>query len=415
MTKRSLPVADIAIALVAVLIVFAVTYYSNRQQAETAQAYDTFSTLDPASGGYRAWYELLDREGVRVARFERRPAFVDASIDTYVMAANSFGGMMRSAQHGDEEPVLFPGDWKAIAAWVRAGGHLVWLADGQTVTDDLNAPAIRATGPKSDEAVSLLASTVTAGVDTVSGTSALRIPFADSLGATPLVGDDTGGVVASYRLGRGTVTLVTDESLFTNGRLDKADNARLALDIATAALGPHGLVAFDEWSHGYVAGDTWWSVLPRPFQAGIVLIGIALVLIAIPSAARFGPTARLPDAADRTSAAYLASMAALYRKGNAVRTAMRDLCDGCLRDVAAYVGLPETVNAKAIAQRLGDPDRDGSPAEAVMEIDRLRSYEYPHPPDLLRAAQLCARLRKEYTRHGSFAIRRRSASARRTA
>ena len=43
----------------------------------------------------------------------------------------------------------------------------------------------------------------------------------------------------------------------------RADNARLSYDLATTGLTPHGSVAFDEWTHGYVAGDTWWSILPR--------------------------------------------------------------------------------------------------------------------------------------------------------
>jgi hypothetical protein len=266
-----------------------------------------------------------------------------------------------------------------------------------------------------DAAVAVAQSPLTAGVDAISGVSKLRVPFAQSSGAAPLLADDTGGVVDSYLLGKGTVTVVTDETLFENGRLSKADNARLSFDLATVGTTPHGSVAFDEWSHGYVAGDTWWQILPRPFQIAIVAIAAALVLLLAGTGLRFGPTARLPDEAERTSAEYLSSMAFLYERGHAMRTAIRELADTCIRDVASELGLAENASAKTIAMRTQGGGTESGFGEAVMELDRLRSFQYVHPADLIRAAQLSAALRKEFTRHGRISIGRRAPAARRTA
>jgi len=278
----------------------------------------------------------------------------------------------------------------------------------------MNAPTVGKIGPSTDDAVTVAPSPLTAGVSAVSGTSKLRVPFASSGTAAPLVADDTGGVVVSYPLGKGTVTIVSDESLFQNARLKRADNARLAFDLATAGLTPRGSVAFDEWSHGYVAGDSWWAILPRQFQVATIVIAFALVLLVVGTAFRFGPTARLPDESERTSAEYLTSMALLFERGRAVRSALGDMADACIRDVAAALGLADSASARTIAARAGSAQGDDR-GEAVMELDRLRSFEYPHEADLMRAAKLCAYLRKEFTRHGRIGIGRRASSARRIA
>lgn len=413
--RSSLPVVEIAVAAVA-FAALAITWWLSARQMEAQQGrFDTVSTYDAASGGYRAWYELLAREGVRVQRFELRPAFLDPSIDVYVSAGDMLNEYAAQAFGKSFEPMT-SGDWDALSKWVKAGGHFVWLTDGFPLDQPkyMNVPFVDKLGPATDQAVTVAPSPVTQGVRSVSGTSRLRVPFATSGTAAPLVADDTGGVVMSYPLGKGTITIVSDESLFQNARLARADNARLAFDLATAGLSPHGSVAFDEWSHGYVAGDSWWTILPRPFQAALIVIAFALVLLAVGTALRFGPTARLPDESERTSAEYLTSMALLLQRGRAVRSAISDMADACIRDLAAALGLADTANPRTIAARAGSADGDER-ADAVMELDRLRSFEYPHEADLMKTARLCAYLRKEFSRHGRIGIGRRASSARRIA
>lgn len=412
-SQARFPIVESLIALVAIAALAIVSYIGAHNQQQSSLQVNTYSTYDYASGGYRAWYELLDAEGVRVERFEQRPAFLDRSVDVYISAANTYGDYAIAAVGGNLE-VPTSGDWDALAKWIRAGGHFVWLTDGTIDPEEMNAPEVAKTGPVNDAAVTVARSEQTDGVSQVSGTSRLRVPFDASAGAAPLVADDTGSVVVTYPLGSGTVTIISDESLFENDRLLHADNARFAFDVATSGLTPHGAVAFDEWSHGFVSGDTWWRILPRQFQAALIIIASALVLLVIGTALRFGPVAKLPDESERTSAEYLSSMALLYERGRAARNAIKELADACLREVASSIGLPDSATATSIATRLAG-GADGGLGDAVMELDRLRSYEYPHPPDLIRAAQLCSELRKEFTRHGRIGIGRRSTSARRIA
>jgi hypothetical protein len=413
--RPSLPIVEIAVAVVA-FGALAITWWLSARQMEAQQGrFDTMSAYDASSGGYRAWYELLSREGVRVERFELRPAFLDQSIDVYISAGDMLNEMAAQAYGKSFEPMT-DGDWDALAKWVKAGGHFVWLTDGTPADQPryMNVPLVDKLGPAADGAVTVAPSPITQGVRSVSGTSKLRVPFGGSGSAAPLVADDTGGVVMSYPLGKGTVTIVADESLFQNTRLAQADNARLAFDLATAGLTPHGSVAFDEWSHGFVAGDSWWAILPRPFQAALIVIAFALVLLTVGTALRFGPTARLPDESERTSAEYLTSMALLLQRGRAVRSAIGDMADACIRDVAAALGLADSASPRTIAARAGSA-QDDERADAVMELDRLRSFEYPHEADLMKTAKLCAYLRKEFSRHGSIGIGRRASSSRRIA
>lgn len=412
-TQRRLPIVEIVVAVVAIALIAGTSYYEEHRREAGGPGYDTFSTYDASSGGYRAWFELLQREHVRVERYELRPALLDNSVDVYVSAFN-LNDAIAQMNHGIEPQFWSGGDSNAVATWVRAGGRFIWLSDVRMPPlEFMNAPIISVVGPQKDEAVVVAPSALAAGVRYVSGTSKLRVPFrvAD---AAPIVADDTGSVVVTYPLGKGEVVIVTDESLFTNGRIGSADNATLAYDLAVAGLTPHGAVAFDEWSHGYVAGDSWWSILPKPVQVALIVIAVALLLLAVGTGLRFGPTARLPDESERTSAEYLTSMAVLLQRGRAIKAALVDMADSCLREVAAALGISEAAPARAIAARAGVDD-DDERAQDVMELDRLRSYEYPHEAELLRAAQLCAALRKEFSTHARIGIGRRTTSARRTA
>ncbi|HXW77168.1 MAG TPA: DUF4350 domain-containing protein [Candidatus Eremiobacteraceae bacterium] len=419
--KRAFPVAEVVITALAVAILCAGAYFEGRQQQQAAKSYDTFSTYDAAGGGYEAWYDLLRAEGVRVERFEQRPAFLDPSVDVFVSAAN-YNDLVALGETGKDVELPTAGDWDALARWIRSGGNYVWLSDRSMFSDgsgastpltpeDVNVPTVAANGPAPDDAVVVARSALDEGVDSVSGTSKLRVPFALAPGAAPLIAD-TGSVVVTYPLGKGSVTVVTDESLFTNARIARADNARLAYDLATAGLGEHGTVAFDEWSHGYVAADSWWHVLPQPFQVALIAIAAGFVLLLVTTTFRFGPTVRIPDTSERTSAEYLASMARLYERGHAIGTAAGQIADAALRDVAATAGLSEAAPIRSIATHVANA-WGADAGESVMELDRIRSLRYPHSIDLMRAAQISYALRKDITGYGRIGIGRRATFTRR--
>jgi hypothetical protein len=114
---RRLPPLETLVLVLAFGLLVAVAIAT--QRAKTAVLPDSYSTYDAATGGYRALYELLGREGVRAGRFEQRPAFLTAQTDTLVWA----------------EPLAFDprqlattnADVAALQEWVRAGGSLFYI------------------------------------------------------------------------------------------------------------------------------------------------------------------------------------------------------------------------------------------------------------------------------------------------
>ncbi len=402
MARRPFPILETIAALLVVIGYGGITYMEVRSRAAEPTV-DTQSTYDAHPGGYRALYEFLLAEGVRVQRFERRPAYLDDSIDVYVLATSPLGAADYTAADVD-----------ALARWVKAGGRLVLIGDIPQ-GGDLKVPPIAQQHAKNDRATPAFASPLTSGVTRLAGDSNLRIPLGDAQTQTPLAADGAGIVASTYGYGKGAIFIISDLTLFQNRNLAHADNARFAFDALTSGGNRNAVVAFDEFSHGYQSGDTLWAVLPTPMRYGASLLGLAAVLLLIGSFFRFGPVARLPVETERTSSEYLASMAALLARGGAARIALRSVADACLRDLAAAVGLNEGTPIARVAEAVRHRPDGEAMADAVLELNRLRSYERPTDAELLDAVRVAARLRKEYAPYARIGFGRRSTTARRTA
>ncbi len=431
---RSLRSAEVLIAL-AVLVCFVLLgWLDYRNRARAVEHYDTFSSYDFQPGGYRAWYDLLQREGLSVARYERQPRYLTGSIATLIVANNVFDAALL-AQVGKSSGTFSDTDLEALRSWVARGGRLIWLVDratalgesqgdakrrlrkllGRDVAPSLHIPAVASSGRERDAAVVIAPSPLTRGVHQLSGRSRLRLPFDADPSITPLIADDGGSVAAWYSLGRGSIIVVTDETLFENSRLAKAGNARLAYDLAASRLQPGQVVAFEEWTHGYQSGDTWWSILPPPLRLSLGIAGGALLLLLLGAMWRFGPAAVLPENVERTSEEYLISMAALLKRGGATRKAVHDLALVALHGAARSVGLPDTAPASAIANRLRGSEAGDRRAHDLITLERLAGYQQPSSAELVEAARLSRTLRKELMLDGSQRFEPRRATARRSA
>ncbi|HWT06075.1 MAG TPA: DUF4350 domain-containing protein, partial [Xanthomonadales bacterium] len=104
---------DVVVGALVLALLVAVSLLGHRAEAPKAA---THASGDYSFGGYRAWYELLAREGVGVARFRRHhDALRESRIDTLIVAF-------------PDDPV--PSSWNAgelgaLRAWLRGGGRLV--------------------------------------------------------------------------------------------------------------------------------------------------------------------------------------------------------------------------------------------------------------------------------------------------
>ncbi|HEY5094836.1 MAG TPA: DUF4350 domain-containing protein [Candidatus Eremiobacteraceae bacterium] len=405
--RSPFPVFEAIAALLVVAGFATVAYLQMQAQISAVPQFDTQSTYDAKPGGYRAVYEVLGREGVRVQQFERHPAYLDGSIDVFVVSDAEVGPSLTIP--------LQQADIDAIGAWVKAGGSLLVIGHAYRGDPALKMAAIARTGGPNDRARPIISSALTDGVRSVDGTSTNRIPFAGAQRQIPAVADTAGAVVATYSLGKGSVIVVSDPTLFQNRNLARADNARLAYDLVTANAGPRGVVAFEEFSHGHQVAETFLSVLPVPARVGLAIVGIALLALLVATFFRFGPVVPQSDDSERTSAEYLSSMAALLARGGATRKALRDVADAAIHGLAESLGLHDSAPVALLAARLRGRSAGDAAADALLELNRLRSYEYPKEADLLAAARIASVLRKEYAPNARIGFGRRRTSAKRSA
>lgn len=373
---------DTATGVVA-LLVLALIAVMRAQHAPQPEV-STPSSYDYGRSGYAAVYELLRREGVTVSRFERAHALLSRSTTTLVIAQTSLD--LLAGQSGLEK-----NDVVAVKEWVAAGGRLIVLSPPYGDAGDtlLGIPASRTVDPASPVAAPFARLPLAAGVRAVAGNFSAQFDDAAAPKAIPLLATGRGLVAIEYRLGKGTVVVFTDASVFSNARLPQADNARLALNL----LGSGG-VAFDETAHGYIRSASLWSALPRSAHVAVYIAGAAILLALIGNLVRFAPPIPLTQADERDSSAYITSMAHLLARARASRTALRDAADGALRSVRRSLGISDRATIRPSLARVEQPEL----RKQILELDRLRDLENPTEADLIRAGSLCVQLRAAFDR-----------------
>jgi hypothetical protein len=305
------------------------------------------SSFATSPQGMAAWADLLERSGIEVRRLRERPS--DATLPaegTVVML----------------DPESFTrGQARALRRFAERGGHVVaggarpaaWLAHlaggAPPRWDDGGEPEARVLVPSPETGGATTLRTAEAGEWEAAGD---KLPVVGSIVLVEAVGD-------------GRIAYVADPSPLQNRLLDEADNAALA--VALASQGP---VVFVESVHGYTTA-TGLAALPARFQWALVLLGLSgLVLIAArwprmgppepPEEPRFPPRRAYVDALATTLAksrdrrAAVESVRSAARERLARRAALaRDADDEAWFEAARAAGLGHE-EARALVE--GDDD-----------------------------------------------------------
>ena len=324
--------AFVAAFLLAVLL--AVSLLGHRPEGPKAA---THASGDYSFGGYRAWYELLAREGVSVGRLRsHHDALRRSKIDTLIVAFPDDG--VASSWNASEH--------NALRAWVRGGGRLVdiglWAPDSSEDPKDelvylekkpkdrgaLHGPWAVLVGSVGDRGVNRLVPVEHAHVET-------------------LLADRSGPLVVRYRYGRGEVIGVATPTFFENRALGRADDARLAYLVGRPGHG--GLVAFDEAVRGDVVEKPWYRALSAAELVALAVAALAGLLWLQYGIIPLGPPVRLRAAREPTSEEFVDAVAALYERARARDHARDALVTDARR---ALDRAPRTAANTALAARV---------------------------------------------------------------
>jgi hypothetical protein len=316
------------------------------------------TTYSSAGYGLRALYLTLDELGYQPVRL-RRP------LNDELPARGSLFVVQPVAPVAEVE-------WRALEAWVQRGHTLILAADS-------GLPGLLAASPMFGSLLDIPVSyahpaqpvhlargvtrlavksdahiEVTAGQD--KGTH--RVPTPDQTPVTgsgprrllgegvPVFRDEGRAIVTYAKVGKGEVIFLASPWSLTNEGIGKADNIVFALNaVGEAGRGP---VFFDEYHHGY--GESALSrITPWPMKlaAAQILLGILVAMFA--RSRRFGRIRPLlRESRERSD--FLATMAAVLRRGEATRLAVRTARDALAHRLSRLLGLPPGAGSEALAR-----------------------------------------------------------------
>lgn len=218
-------------------------------------------------------------------------------------------------------------------------------------------------------------------------------------------GDDSGGVVREYSIGKGRIIMVADPEAFTNRVVHtEPANALLALGLARA-YSRNGPVAFAEYYHGLGGerGRHEPGLVPDYLEYAFRQLVIVILLALAVAAWRFGRPIPMPAGSRRSIGEYIRSVGNLYRRAGAHEAALEGLYRNLLRVMRDYCGFEYDVApgvlAKECARRRGS---DAAELERLMErcSSAISGRQELSEKALFSLARQIDRCRKEFERNG---------------
>lgn len=354
---------DLIAAIAGIVVLVVVAFVTAPKPA--GPTFATRSSDDYAFGGYRAWYEVLAREGVAVERFHRHhDALPDANIDTLVLAfpANEAAAFWDASERS------------ALRQWVRAGGRLIDIGlTPPTSADDGKQDAVLGDDTEGDDGP--LTGSWAGLVARLPVREDLRLVAQPHHRVETLLRDRAGIIVARYRLGRGEIVAVAPASTFQNHEIGRGDAARLAYLLGTPRR-PGGHVAFDETVRGDVTEKAWYLALDVPERVALGIAALAGLLWLAYGLFSLGPPVRLRAAREPTSEEFLDAFAALYGRSRAREHARDALVLDARRNLEHAPRTPATVALGArIDAAADDPVPDDATLVAVAVLARTAREE----------------------------------------
>ncbi len=177
-----------------------------------------------------------------------------------------------------------------------------------------------------------------------------------------LAREDGTPVLVSWAHRDGRIYWSADPEWLTNARIGEGDNLTLALRL----LDGGGVVAFDEYSHGFRAAQQWWQILRGPLLRFTIQLAVALALLFWAFGARFGSPRQALAATPRAAVEYVYSMSHLYRQARARKMVSRELYRSLTRTLGRLLGGVRGISHVELARRTAE--RTGLETEKVATV-----------------------------------------------
>jgi hypothetical protein len=312
---------------------------------------------ETSPAGHRAVRALLNSSGVSARRLREAPERVQDVDRVLVLDA--------AATPLDED------QWSAVLAWVDRGGRLL-LAGGSaswpgslgvsTLNSGFNGSVVR------------LADTV--GGETVRVPGGSRALDAGEAGYSVASYASSGGAYAVWSVrNRGTVLLLAEPELLTNGGIAVGDNASAAVSLVRA-LAEHRPVYFVEDTVG--AASNPLRSMERTGLLPVLLQGLlALTLFYLSVGRHFGTPRERTEVSRRAFTEHVRAVGALYARARASQAALRQYAALVLERIRERSGTGRTLRSEVIAARLGE-----QPAEVERVLHSLEQAQSASAPSV---------------------------------
>ncbi|MBI4751215.1 MAG: DUF4350 domain-containing protein [Acidobacteria bacterium] len=178
----------------------------------------------------------------------------------------------------------------------------------------------------------------------------------------PLAGVDHFSILAQLKYGQGNFLCLSDEFIFANNGISRADNAILGLNLASAVLdavnkqypNDKNQILFDEFHHGYHSGGPNYATLAGYFRGSPIpwlmwqfaFLGLFIVFTYGRRFARPVPLKRVNRA---SSLEYVSAMAQIQLVAKSYDLAIENIYNRFHRVLCRYGGVPTNVRIDRIA------------------------------------------------------------------
>jgi len=348
-----------ALIVVSCLVVYCGESYRDQLDKFFPESRLLASTYNRKPSGLSGLYDLSERMGLKVDRFEV----------SYRQLRRLTGMLVIIA------PVQSLPDYelKQILDWVKKGNSLVYLDQfnidqSRQILEvlDLN---VRNTVKELDGAD--LPVTEEDPVHDLVGK--VRVSARSRLtGGTPIVADSQGAVLTRVEHGRGQVYVGSTPALCNNGTLADQEfwgNFQLLENIFRTA---NGTIYFDERAHGYSSGTNVFYYLSRSKAAPVAAqIGLIILLIVFSESQRFGNARSLEQRRKISNLEFINGLTNAYKRARA-NTAVMDILFQSFRNrLSRDLGVSPHESSERLAEAW-----EASPLQSSEDLRKLLSdYE----------------------------------------